>query len=114
MTTLEQRITETLAAHDEFTYDAEHRETACTGCGWAITNALNPDHADKFPERKRDHQSQMITAAVAPVIAEAQAEAWDKGWDAGNDHGYDASQVERGYIPIEREENTNPYRSNDE
>jgi hypothetical protein len=67
MSELEQRITVTLASHDEFTYDVEHKETICAGCGWAITNVLDPDQAGLFRERKRAHQAQRIAAAIEEI-----------------------------------------------
>lgn len=104
MSTLETRIAEVLAAHD---FRIKEEIGAHVGVKTIVCNCGN---RYGLGESHRAHQA----AALAPVIREREAEAWDKGWDAGNDHGYDAYQVERGYVPIERAENTNPYRSNDD
>lgn len=108
MKDIEARIAEVLAAHDKFTYDAEHRETTCAGCGWAITNVMNPDHEDKFHDRKRVHQAQVIAAALAPVIREREAEAWETGHQAGWEEHENPGPFVNDYWDSEA---PNPYRN---
>jgi hypothetical protein len=69
MSTLEQRITETIAHALEL--DIEE----------------SPSTEPMVWERVAPaDQPALIAAALAPVIAEVQAEAWDKGYTVGNAH----------------------------